>query len=64
MAVLGAERVDLVVDNLAVDGVPTMLKLLLRGWRYTSSGTAAGPIVNIDMRDMYLRDILLIGITA
>ena len=41
-----------------------MLKLLRRGGRYTSSGAIAGPLVSLDMRDMYLKDISLIGTTA
>ena len=64
LAVLSVESVDLIVDNLAGDGFPTMLKLLHRGWGYTSSAAAAGPIVNIDMRHIYLKDISLIGTTA
>ena len=62
--VLGTESMDLVVDNVAGEGFPTMLKLLRRGGRYTSSGAIAGPIVDLDMRDMYLKDISLIGTTA
>ena len=62
--VLGTESIDLVVDNVAGDGFPTMLKLLRRGGRYTSSGAIAGPVVDLDMRDMYLKDISLIGTTA
>ena len=34
------------------------------GGRFTSSGAIAGPIVDLDMRDMYLKDISLIGTTA
>ena len=64
VAALGAESVDLVVDNVAGAGFPTMLKLLRRGGRYTSSGAIAGPLVDLDMRDMYLKDISLIGTTA
>lgn len=64
VAVLGADSIDLVVDNVAGDGFPTMLKLLRRGGRFTSSGAIAGPIVGLDMRDMYLKDISLIGTTA
>ncbi|MGA7266403.1 MAG: zinc-binding dehydrogenase, partial [Aestuariivirga sp.] len=37
---------------------------LKRGGRYVSSGAIAGPIVEFDMRDMYLKDIALIGCTA
>ena len=64
MAVMGAESVDLVVDNVAGGDFPIMLKLLRRGGRYTSSGAIAGPVVDLDMRDMYLKDISLIGTTA
>lgn len=50
--VLGTESIDFVVDNVAGDGFPIMLKLLRRGGRYTSSSAIAGPIVDLDMRDM------------
>ena len=62
--VLGTESIDLVVDNVAGANFPTMLKLMRRGGRYTSSGAIAGPVVSLDMRDMYLKDISLIGTTA
>jgi NADPH:quinone reductase-like Zn-dependent oxidoreductase len=62
--VLGAESVDVVVDNVAGPNFPRMLKVLNRGGRYTSSGAIAGPLVTLDMRDMYLKDITLIGCTA
>jgi NADPH:quinone reductase-like Zn-dependent oxidoreductase len=61
---LGAEAVDLVVDNVAGPGFPAMLKLLKRGGRYVSSGAIAGPMVTLDMRDLYLKDITIIGSTA
>ncbi len=64
IAALGSECVDVVVDNVAGPGFPAMLKLLRRGGRYVSSGAIAGPMVNLDMRDMYLKDINLIGCTA
>jgi NADPH:quinone reductase-like Zn-dependent oxidoreductase len=64
LEVLGAENVDVVVDNVAGAGFGTMLKLLRRGGRYVSSGAIAGPVVGLDMRDMYLKDITLIGCTA
>ena len=62
--VLGAESIDVVVDNVAGPNFPNMLKILRRGGRYTSSGAIAGPIVELDMRDMYLKDISLVGCTA
>ena len=63
-AVLGHDSVDVVVDNVAGPGFPQMLKVLKRGGRYVSSGAIAGPMVTLDMRDMYLKDITLIGCTA
>ncbi len=41
-----------------------MLKVLKRAGRLVSSGAIAGPIVALDMRDMYLKDIRLVGCTA
>jgi alcohol dehydrogenase len=64
LAELGGESVDVVVDNVAGTGFPQMLKLLKRGGRLVSSGAIAGPVVDLDMRDMYLKDITLIGCTA
>lgn len=64
VTMLGESSVDVVVDNVAGPGFPQVLKVLKRGGRYVSSGAIAGPIVDLDMRDMYLKDITLIGCTA
>jgi len=64
VAVLGAESIDVVIDNVAGPGFGSMLKLLRRGGRYVTSGAIAGPVVSLDLRDMYLKDIMLIGCTA
>lgn len=61
---LGPQGVDVVVDNVAGPSFGTMLKVLRRGGRYVSSGAIAGPIVELDMRTMYLNDITLVGCTA
>jgi len=61
---LGAESIDVVIDNVAGPRFGTMLKLLRRGGRYASSGAIAGPVVDLDMRDLYLKDLTLIGSTA
>lgn len=61
---LGEGAVDVVVDNVAGPGFGNMLKVLRRGGTYTSSGAIAGPLVALDLRDMYLKDITLIGCTA
>ena len=64
VALLGEESVDLVVDNVAGPHFGAMLKLLRRGGRYASSGAIGGPIVELDMRSFYLKDLTLVGCTA
>ncbi len=61
---LGEESVDVVVDNVGGPSFGSMLKVLRRGGRYVSSGAIGGPIVNFDLRDLYLKDLNLIGCTA
>ncbi|MGH6934503.1 MAG: alcohol dehydrogenase family protein [Dongiaceae bacterium] len=64
VAELGEESVDVVVDNVAGPGFGVALKVLRRGGRYVSSGAIGGPIVQLDMRTFYLKDLMLIGCTA
>ena len=64
VAHVGERRADVVVDNVAGAHFPQMLKILKPGGRFVSSGAIAGPIVELDMRDMYLKDITLIGCTG
>ena len=61
---LGEKSVDVVVDNVAGACFGGMLKVLKRGGRFVSSGAIAGPLVELDMRDLYLKDLTLIGCTA
>jgi NADPH:quinone reductase-like Zn-dependent oxidoreductase len=60
----GSRVVDVVVDNVAGAGFATLLKALRRGGRYVSSGAIAGPQVALDMRELYLKDLTLLGCTA
>lgn len=55
---------DVVVDNVAGPMFGSVLRTLKRGGRYVSSGAIAGPLVTLDMRDFYLRDLTLIGCTG
>lgn len=64
VAELGEQAVEVVMDNVAGPGFAGMLKILKRGGRYASSGAIAGPIVKMDMRDFYLKDLTMIGCTA
>jgi len=64
VAALGESSVDVVIDNVAGPAFGNMLKALKRGGRYVSSGAIGGPLVTLDMRTFYLKDLLLIGCTA
>lgn len=64
MACLGEESVDVVIDNVAGPAFGDLLKALKRGGRYASSGAIGGPLVALDMRTFYLKDLTLIGCTA
>ncbi len=64
VASLGENAVDVVVDNVAGATFGSMLKVMKRAGRYVSSGAIGGPLVTLDMRDFYLKDLRLIGCTA
>ncbi|GHF50788.1 alcohol dehydrogenase family protein [Seohaeicola zhoushanensis] len=64
VAALGEECVDVVIDNVGGAGFAALLRLLRRGGRYVTSGAIAGPVVELDLRDLYLKDLALIGCTA
>lgn len=59
-----SQSFDVVVDNVAGPGFPSAIDSIRRGGRYVSSGAIGGPIVELDMRTFYLRDIRMIGCTA
>ena len=61
---LESQSFDVVVDNVAGPGFPAALDAVRRGGTLVTSGAIAGPIVDLDFRTMYLRDIQLIGCTA
>jgi len=61
---LGRNAVDVVVDLVGGDGWPDLLEVLRPGGRYATSGAIAGPIVSLDLRTLYLKDLSLFGGTA
>lgn len=61
---LGENTMDVVVDNVAGPAFGGLLRVLKRGAVYTSSGAIGGPMVTLDMRTFYLKDLRLIGCTA
>ena len=64
VAILGERTVDVVIDNVGGPGFSGMLEVLKRGGRYASSGAIGGPLVTLDMRTFYLKDLKMIGCTA
>jgi NADPH:quinone reductase-like Zn-dependent oxidoreductase len=64
LADLGPMCADVVVDNVAGTGFGERLALLKRGGRLVSSGAIAGPLVQFDLRTLYLNDLAFLGCTA
>ena len=60
---LGEESVDIVVDVVGGPQWPPLLRILRRGGRYASAGAIAGPICELDMRQLYLKDLTFFGCT-
>ncbi len=60
----GERFFDIVLDPVGGQIFPALLKLLKKGGTYISSGAIAGPIVNLDLRDLYLKDLKVLGATA
>lgn len=61
---LGVEHVDVVVDIVGGYGFGSLFDILKRGGRYGVSGAIAGPIVDLDLRTLYLKDLRLFGCTV
>ena len=55
---------DVVADVVGGDGFGGWLEALCRGGRYVTSGAIAGPIVDLDLRTLYLKDLQLHGATV
>lgn len=60
---LGGSGVDVVVDLVAGSQWPELLDVLKTGGRYACAGAIAGPIVELDVRTLYLKDLSLLGCT-
>ncbi len=62
--ILGRESVDVVIDVVGGAGFAALLEVLERGGRYAASGAIAGPLVELDLRTLYLKDLSLFGCTV
>ena len=55
--------IDVVVDLVAGPQWPQLLEVLKIGGRYTCAGAIAGPMVELDVRTLYLKDLSMLGCT-
>jgi NADPH:quinone reductase-like Zn-dependent oxidoreductase len=60
---LGRARVDAVADVVGGNQVGELLQLLRPGGRYVVAGAIAGPLVTVDLRTIYLKQLEVLGST-
>lgn len=60
---LSEDAFDVVLDLVGGPRWPGLLDALVPRGRYVTSGAIAGPIVELDLRTLYLKDLALIGST-
>jgi NADPH:quinone reductase-like Zn-dependent oxidoreductase len=60
---VGRESVDVAIDVVGGPQWPQLLEVLKRGGRYAVAGAIAGPVVALDLRTLYLKDLCLFGCT-
>ena len=58
---LGRNAVSVVIDLVGGAQWPLLLDVLRTGGRYASAGAIAGPVVPLDLRTLYLKDLSLFG---
>ena len=60
---LGKNQYDVVIDLLGGDSWTDLCQILKHGGRYATAGAIAGPIVKLDLRLLYLKDLTFYGCT-
>lgn len=61
---LGTNSVDVIIDLVAGLQWPDLLEVLKPFGRYAVAGAIAGPLVELDVRTLYLKDLSLFGCTV
>lgn len=60
---IGMGKIDVILDVVGGSVWPRLIDTLKRGGRYAVAGAIAGPIVELDLRELYLRDLTFFGCT-
>lgn len=60
---VGRNTVDVVIDLVAGDGWPDLLEVMRPKARYAVAGAVGGPLVSLDVRTLYLKDLSFFGCT-
>ncbi|MGR3503486.1 alcohol dehydrogenase family protein [Pseudaestuariivita sp.] len=61
---LGDDKITVVADIVGGPSFGAFIDIIVRGGRYTCSGAIAGPMVELDLRTFYLRDLTFTGSTV
>jgi NADPH:quinone reductase-like Zn-dependent oxidoreductase len=61
---LGENSIDVVIDLVAGSQWPELLEVLSPGGRYAVAGAIGGPLVELDVRTLYLKDLSMFGCTV
>ncbi len=60
---IGQRPVDVIADVVGGENFPTLIRLLRTGGRIVTAGAIAGPVVQFDLRTIYLNHVELFGST-
>lgn len=64
VALFGKDAFDVAIDIVGGTQFGAILDVLKRGGRYGVAGAISGPIVDLDLRTLYLKDLRLCGCTV
>ena len=64
LSALGSDCIDVVIDMVAGERWAELLDVLKPGGRYAVAGAIAGPLVELDIRTLYLKDLSFFGCTV
>jgi alcohol dehydrogenase len=60
-SMMGGSEIDVVVDTVSGPMLPTLLEILRPQGRYVTCGAMGGPMVELDMRRIYLKNLEIYG---